>query len=279
MKKPQWLNKKLDINQCGPMKETLRSLGLNTVCEAAGCPNMTECFNLGIATFLILGDVCTRECAFCGVAKGKTKPWDIDEPMRIKEAVEASGLKFVVVTSPTRDDLADGGALAFVETVKVLKNVSGLKVEILVPDFGGKESAIKLIADCSADVVAHNIETAPSLYIKVRKGALYGRSLDLLKKVKQYNKSIFTKSGLMLGLGETFDEVVETLKDLRRVDCDFLTLGQYLAPSLKHYPVARYVEPAEFAKLADIADQMGFKDVKSSPYTRSSYLADKTLNS
>lgn len=271
MQKPWWLNKKLNINQCRPMKEELRGLRLHTVCEEASCPNMTECFNCGVATFLILGNICTRECAFCAVVKGKPEFWNLDESIRIKQAVERFNLKFVVITSPTRDDLPDGGAKAFTETARVLKSIPGLKVEILVPDFAGKELSIKLIADCRADVVAHNLETVPSLYIQVRKGANYERSLNLLKEIKSRNKSVFTKSGLMLGLGETFDDVLAVLRDLRRVDCDFLTLGQYLAPSLKHYPVARYVELEEFAGLAEIAGQMGFKDVKSSPYTRSSY--------
>jgi lipoyl synthase len=277
MKKPEWLNKKLNINQCRPMKDTLRALKLYTVCEEASCPNMTECFNCGVATFLILGDVCTRGCAFCGVVKGEPKPWDIDESARIKEAVDKFSLKFIVITSPTRDDLVDGGAQAFVDTVKTLKKISNLRVEILVPDFSGSEESIRSISGCGADVVAHNLETVPSLYIKVRKGAQYKRSLELLKKVKECNKDIFIKSGLMLGLGETFDEVLGVLKDLRQVDCDFLTLGQYLAPSLKHYPVIRYVELEEFSKLAEIACQMGFKDIKSSPYTRSSYLAHTAL--
>lgn len=272
--KPQWINKKIDFGACRKMKSLLKDLRLHTVCESARCPNISECFACGTATFLILGNVCTRNCGFCAVEKGKPLPVDTGEPARIKQAAERLGLTYVVITSPTRDDLKDGGAGHFFLTVKALKAIApSPKVEILIPDFANDPKALATASDSQADVVAHNIETVPSLYIKVRPRADYRKSLEVLKTVKADNPSVFTKSGLMLGLGESGDEVLSVMDDLRQAGCDLLTLGQYLAPSLRHYPVREYVTEEKFKYFEQAAYERGFKQVKSSPYARSSYLA------
>jgi len=274
MRKPQWLDKKVNLAQCRGIKQLLRGGGLLTVCEEALCPNISQCFTSGVATFMILGDICTRQCSFCAVSRGRPRPVDNSEPLRLQEAVRRLGLKYVVITSPTRDDLVDGGAGAFYAVVQALKSIAPLpKVEILIPDFCADSKALEKTANSGAFVVAHNLETVPSLYIKVRKGADYSRSLRVLETIKKINPRIFTKSGLMLGLGETRDEVLEVLRDLRRVGCDFLTLGQYLPPSLNHYPVQEYMGLDTFDFFAGAAKKLDFKGVKSSPYTRSSYLA------
>lgn len=274
MRKPDWLNKKVSLAACNKVKGLLRELDLHTVCEESLCPNVSECFSGSAAAFMILGDVCTRSCRFCNVKKGNPSGVDYTEPLRVKEAVKRLSLKYVVITSPCRDDLEDGGSKMFVETVKEIKKLNrNIKVEILIPDFGGDKILLEKTAYCGADVIAHNLETVPSLYIKVRSYADYDRSLKVLRVVKEINKNIFTKSGVMLGLGESSIELIEVLKDLRKVNCDFLTLGQYLAPSLKHYSVKRYIPKEEFLYLSDHAYKSGFKQVMSSPYTRSSYLA------
>jgi lipoic acid synthetase len=278
MKKPHWLNKKVDISACHNLKSALKKLKLHTVCQEALCPNISECFSSGVATFMILGDICTRACTFCGVEKGKPALVDPCEPKRVKEAVEGLGLDYVVITSPTRDDLFDGGASMFAATVKQIKSINAKKkVEILIPDFLGKHKSIEIAAQCGAWVIAHNLETVPSLYPKVRKGADYNRSLKVLKLVKEANKGIFTKSGLMLGLGEGDQEVVQVLQDLRGVGCDFLTLGQYLPPSLAHYSIKEYVLPDKFLFFKNHALKLGFLGVKSAPYVRSSYMAHTLL--
>lgn len=278
MRKPDWLNKKVNLAACNKVKGLLRELDLHTVCEESLCPNVSECFYNGVATFMILGDICTRDCSFCNVKKGRPLEVNYTEPLRVKEAVKRLTLKHVVITSPCRDDLKDGGAEIFVETVKEIKNLNrDIKVEILIPDFRGNKTALGKTACCGADVIAHNLETAPSLYIKVRSSADYDRSLEVLRIVKETNKNIFTKSGLMLGLGENKDEIIGVFNDLRAVGCDFITLGQYLSPSLKHYPVKRYILPEEFLYLSDEAYKLGFKKVMSSSYARSSYLAHTFL--
>jgi lipoic acid synthetase len=260
------------------MKETLRKFNARTVCEKALCPNIADCFNYGVATFLILGDVCTRDCAFCAVTKGTPKEPDLREPQNILKAVRILNLSYVVITSPTRDDLKDAGASLFYQAVKAIKNFApAIKVEILIPDFLGKRSLIKQVVAAGPDVVSHNLETTPSLYGKVRKGADYQRSLKVLKAIKQANSTIYTKSGIMLGLGEQEMEILQVFEDLRRIDCDFLTLGQYLAPSQKHYPVKAFISPKKFQYFAKEAYSLGFKAVKSSPYCRSSYLAHTFL--
>ncbi len=262
------------------MKNNLRGLNLRTVCEESLCPNISECFSNNVATFMILGDVCTRQCAFCAVKKGKPFMNDKDEPHRVAKAVEFLGLKYVVVTSPSRDDLPDGGAAMFRETVVAIKKSNpAAKIEILIPDFSGNSAAIKKVCDCPADIISHNIETVPSLYKKIRTGAEYLQSLEVLKLIKKYGKKILTKSGIMLGLGETEVEVLKVFDDLRGVNCDFLTLGQYLAPSKRHCPVKEYITLEKFAFFEGKAYALGFAKVKSSPYVRSSYLAHDFLSS
>ncbi len=273
-KKPQWLNKKVSLYSCHKLKRLLRDLNLHTVCEESLCPNISECFNSKIATFMILGDICTRDCRFCAIKKGKPKEVDYQEPIRVKKAVELLGLDYVVITSPSRDDLEDGGASLYNQAVKEIKSLSQQKkVEILIPDFLGKKESLAKVVSSAADVIAHNLETVPSLYIEVRSQANYQRSLEVIKNIKELNKDIYTKSGLMLGLGEKESEVKQVLRDLKRVQCDFLTLGQYLPPTLKHYPIKEYLPSEKFDYFLQYALNLGFKGVKSSVYTRSSYLA------
>lgn len=278
-KKPPWLDKKVNLYTCHSLKTILRELNLHTVCERTLCPNISECFSQGIATFMILGDICTRNCRFCGVIKGSPKEVDYDEPRRIREAVKLLKLNYIVITSPSRDDLDDGGAEMFCKTVEAIKNLSSSKkVEILIPDFLGKRQSLEKVADCDLEVIAHNIETVPSLYKKVRKAADYNRSLKVLGLIKKINKKVLTKSGLMLGLGEKKSEVIGVLRDLRKVDCDFLTLGQYLPPSLRHFPLKEYIPPSNFTYFKNYALNLGFKGVNSAPYVRSSYLAHSFLS-
>lgn len=278
MRKPKWLDKKVNLGVCRKVKELLREFNLHTVCEESLCPNISECFYRGMATFMILGNICTRRCNFCAVNKGTPQKIDSDEPKRVKAAVKQLNLNYVVITSPARDDLADGGAEMFSRTIKEIKEIGGfLKVEILIPDFLGNALAIEKIADCGADIIAHNLETVPSLYPKVRKVADYNRSVSILKMIKKINRAVFTKSGVMLGLGESNKEIINVMKDLRQAECDFLTLGQYLAPSVNHYPVKKYISPQDFIDLEKKALSLGFKQVKSSPYIRSSYLAHTFL--
>jgi lipoic acid synthetase len=274
MKKPYWLDKKINLEKNREIKTLLRGLRLSTVCENALCPNISECFGCGTATIMIMGDSCTRSCSFCAVDKSKPLSLDDGEPQRVKAAVLKLKLNYVVLTSPTRDDLPDGGAAHFARAVSVIKSISEkMKVEILVPDFLGNKNSFGVIAACGADVIAHNVETVPSLYTKVRQGADYGRSLGLLSYVKKISVGTLTKSGIMLGLGEAECEVFDVMRDLREACVDILTIGQYLAPSSKHYPVCEYVSPETFSTLKDKALKLGFKYVQSSPYTRSSYLA------
>lgn len=272
------MNKKFDFTACRKTKKALRRLTVHTVCEEALCPNLTDCFAKGIATFLILGNICTRSCTFCAVNKGVPKKPDPKEPQKILAAIKALDLRYVVITSPTRDDLEDAGAGLFYRTVKEIKSFAqAIKVEILIPDFSGKRNLIEKVVEAAPDLISHNLETTPSLYIKVRKGAGYQRSLGVLKTIKQLNPALYTKSGLMLGLGEQEEELLQVFEDLRKADCDFLTLGQYLAPTLRHYPVKEFISPEKFSYLAKKAYKLGFKGVQSSPYTRSSYLAHEFL--
>lgn len=251
----------------------MQDLNLKTVCQEARCPNISECYCQKTATFLILGDVCTRGCSFCAVKKGNPLPVDLEEPVRIAQAISKLGLRYAVITSVTRDDLIDGGAGAFVQTISVIrKQIRAIKIEVLIPDFQGSIEPLKKVIDAKPDVISHNLETVPRLYNQLRQGADYNRSLMLLQLVKNYG-NIYTKSGLMLGLGETSQEVLEVLRDLRNKQCDFLTLGQYLSPSKNHYPVKEYITPEQFAYYKEKALEMGFSNVASSPYARSSYLA------
>jgi len=276
--KPAWLNKKVNLGACTEMKRVLRNLGVETVCEQALCPNMGECFARSEATFLILGTQCTRMCSFCNVRKGLPMPPDPGEGRRVARAVARLGLKHVVITSVTRDDLADGGASVFAETVSLVRRESPrTTIEVLIPDFQLSIEALQAVADASPDIIAHNLETVPSLYQWVRQGADYTRSLEVLRLAKEFAPSRKTKSGLMLGMGEERDEIVAVMKDLRAVKCDFLSIGQYLAPSIEHFPVKEYITPEQFDLYGDTAREMGFAHVESAPYVRSSYAAGEYL--
>lgn len=277
-RKPSWLDKKIKLSDCAGVKAGLRELGVNTVCEEASCPNIGECFERGEATFIILGKVCTRACAFCGIAKGEPKPPDPDEPKRVAEGVKKMGLKHVVITSVTRDDLPDGGAAVFAATIEeIRKSGRPVVVEALVPDFRMDRGAIAKVAAASPDIIAHNLETVPRLYKKARQGADYKRSLEVLKTIKEIGGGIFTKSGLMLGLGETEQEVLSVFDDLVSCGCDFLSIGQYLAPSYAHVPVEEYITPEKFTFYRQKALDAGLKKVLSGPYVRSSYMAGEYI--
>lgn len=270
---PKWLKRPLPQAGMQFTSDVIADLRLETVCESAKCPNRTECWSQQTATFMILGNVCTRPCGFCSVPRGKTEVVQIDEPDRVAEAAERLGLKYVVITSVTRDDLADGGANHFYECVLAVRNRTGAKVEVLTPDFKGNRAAIHRVIESAPDVFNHNTETVPRLYDRVRRNADYQRTLDLLKQVKDEAPEMPTKSGLMLGLGETRDELLEVCADLREVGCDMLTLGQYLQPTLDHLPVERYVPPEEFDEIGDQVRKLGFSMVASGPFVRSSYHA------
>jgi lipoic acid synthetase len=275
---PEWLKRPLPRGNGNFFtQELLRELELETVCENARCPNRPECYARRTATFMILGNICTRPCGFCSVPRGRPEPLAEDEPERLAEAAHRLGLRHVVITSVTRDDLADGGADHFYRCILEVRARAGAAVEVLTPDFLGDWRAVDRVLEAQPEVYNHNLETVPRLYRKVRGRADYRRSLDLLVRVKDRAPQITTKSGLMLGLGETVDELLEVLADLRAVSCDTLTLGQYLAPTLKHVPVARYVPPAEFDNLAGLARSLGFAHVASGPFVRSSYHADEMV--
>jgi lipoic acid synthetase len=277
-KKPAWLKVKcMDSAEVIKLKDHLRNNKLHTVCEEAFCPNIGECFSSGTATFMVLGDICTRRCSFCDVAHGRPLMPDPDEPRRLAESVSAMKLKYVVITSVDRDDLDDGGSKHFARCIQsVRENNPDIRIEILIPDFKKCLTiALNILSNELPDVLNHNIETVPRLYRNVRPGSAYQHSLNLLKTFKILNPSIPTKSGIMLGLGESKIEVIDVLHDLRNVGVDLVTIGQYLAPSKHHTPVDRYVRPEEFKELEDIARLIGFKDVASGPLVRSSYHADE----
>ena len=276
-KKPDWIRSKIVDSQIFfKTKEVVNKNNLHTVCQEANCPNITECWSKKHATFMIMGDTCTRGCAFCDVKTGKPSPLDELEPFKVSKAVKELELNHVVITSVDRDDLDDGGANHFKEVVlEVKKNNPNTTIEVLTPDFLKKGNAYEKVVEANPDVFNHNIETVPSLYLKVRPGSRYFTSLELLKMVKNKNPHLFTKSGIMLGLGEDKDEVIQVMDDLRMANVDFLTIGQYLQPSVKHFPLNRYVHPDEFNELKNIALSKGFLLVSSSPLTRSSYHADE----
>ena len=275
---PDWLKRKLPSgNENFFTHNLLRDLKLETVCENARCPNRPECYSRRTATFMVLGNVCTRPCGFCSVPRGETVELEADEPARVAEAAERLGLKHVVITSVTRDDLPDGGAEHFYQCVTAVRERTGSAVEVLTPDFLGNVAAIDRVIESKPDVYNHNLETVPRLYRRVRGRADYRRSLDLLLQVKNREPDMVTKAGLMLGIGETIEELFDVLADLRAVKCDVLTLGQYLAPTLKHIPVARYVPPQEFDEIAVRARWLGFKQVVAGPFVRSSYHADEMV--
>jgi len=279
--RPQWLRAPAPAGEnYRDLKSLVERLRLHTVCESAACPNVGECWNHRTATFMILGNVCTRRCGFCAVEKGVPLPVDYDEPRRVAEAAAAMGLKFAVVTSVNRDDREDGGAELFALVIRAIRErVPGCGVEVLVPDFQGSHPALDTVLDSAPDVFNHNTETVPRLYRQVRLGARYVRSLDVLAYAKQRAPAVPTKSGLMLGLGETPDEVRSVMRDLRDHGVDILTLGQYLRPSPKHLPIARYVPPEEFAELRAAGYEMGFGHVESGPLVRSSYHASNHVDS
>jgi len=278
LRKPDWIRIRLTANpEVDRIKGILRQRKLASVCEEASCPNLSECFSHGTATFMIMGEICTRRCPFCDVAHGKPNPLDPDEPRQLAEAVAEMQLKYVVVTSVDRDDLKDSGAGHFAACIEAVRRANPTTtLEVLVPDFRGRmDIALSILADTPPDVFNHNLETVPRLYKKARPGADYEWSLDLLARYKSVQPDVQTKSGLMLGLGETFEEVVEVMKDCRRHNVDMLTFGQYLQPSRDHLPVDRYVHPDEFEALAEEARALGFKRVASGPLVRSSYQADQ----
>ncbi len=275
LERPEWVRAPAPVGEnYRAVKSLMGGLRLHTVCESAACPNVGECWNHRTATFMILGNVCTRRCGFCAVGKGAPLPVDEDEPARVAEAAAVLGLKYAVITSVNRDDRKDGGAALFASTIRAIRaRLSGCQVEVLIPDFQGSHPALDLVLDAAPDVLNHNIETVPRLYRQVRLGARYERSLEVLAYAKRVRPSVPTKSGLMLGLGELPEEVLEAMRDLRAHHVDLLTIGQYLRPSPKHLPILRYATPEEFADLRRAGLEMGFAHVESAPLVRSSYHA------
>jgi lipoyl synthase len=278
--KPEWLKVRAPGSPSYlRLKSLMRDLGLHTVCEEARCPNIGECWNHGTATFMILGDVCTRACSYCAVAHGRPAAVDAAEPGRVAEAIAVLGLDYVVVTSVDRDDLPDGGASIFAETIRETRaRTTQCRIEVLIPDFQGNESALRSVLDARPDVLNHNTETVPRLYRMARSGGRYSRTLELLDRSRRYNPEIPTKSGLMVGLGEDKGELIATFGDLRSVGCSILTIGQYLRPTDEHAPMVRYYHPDEFRELKAIALDLGFVHVESGPLVRSSYHAHETAD-
>jgi lipoyl synthase len=279
LRKPDWLKVKLGGgDEFNKVKNILSSKGLHTVCEEANCPNLGECFCKGTATFMILGDICTRNCKYCNVKNGIPSHVNPHEPKNIAEAVKDLELKYVVITSVTRDDLRDGGAMTFRKTIDEIKKLTKAKVEVLTPDFKGDTDAIRKVLEAEPDVFAHNIETVERLFHKVRPNANYRKSMIFLKRIKEIDPKQITKSGLMIGLGETKQEIIKTMKELRLVKVDILTIGQYLQPRTDLTPVEKYYTPEEFEEFREIGNEMGFKFVMSGPLVRSSYHAAEGLN-
>jgi lipoyl synthase len=279
-KKPYWVKKKvkLDAKTINEVRTLIEDLSLNTVCQSAQCPNIFECFANKTATFMLMGDICTRNCSYCSVKTGKPEALDEEEPLRVAEAVEKMGLKYVVITSVTRDDIPDGGAAHFSNTIRQIKKLNpDSGIECLIPDFRGDNRSLEVVLDQKLNVLNHNIETVERIFNKVRRGSDYRRSLRVLKSAKEIKPDIYTKSGFMLGLGEEKREIVELLKDLRNVDCDILTIGQYLQPSGLNIKVSKYYTQQEFKKIGKIAEEMGFKAVVSGIFVRSSYNAGIVL--
>jgi len=277
LRKPSWIRIRHSNSQkVSQLKQTLRKQELFTVCEEAQCPNLNECFTHGTATFMIMGQICTRRCPFCDVAHGKPKPLDTDEPKHLADTIAKMSLKYVVITSVDRDDLRDGGAMHFKNCIVAIRvQTPQVKIEILTPDFRGRvDKALDILTDCPPDVFNHNLETVPLLYPQVRPGADYQHSLELLKNFKQQHPQVTTKSGLMLGVGETKKQVLDVLRDLRQHQVDMLTLGQYLQPSRYHLAVEEYIHPDQFAEYKELALEVGFSQVASGPMVRSSYHAD-----
>lgn len=280
LRKPEWLKKKLPSKgSMDSMQNMVRHLRLHTVCEEANCPNVGECFGNKTATFMILGETCTRGCRFCAVGKGQALPPDPQEPQHLAEAVKELGLKHAVITSVTRDDLPDGGAAHFAKTIEVVGKLNpNTTIEVLIPDFQGDEEALKTVLQAKPDILNHNIETVPSLYEKVRPGADFERSLLLLKRVKEHGSDIFSKTGIMVGLGETAPEMTQVMKRLVDIKCDIFTIGQYLQPSGEHLPVEEYVTPEQFEAYGQEGLSLGLAYVESGPFIRSSYNAARALD-
>jgi lipoic acid synthetase len=277
LRRPDWLKARLPV---GPtyenLKRLMRSKTLHTVCEEARCPNIGECWGAGTATFMILGDTCTRSCGFCAVKTGRPTTLDLDEPRRVAEAVRQMGLGHAVVTSVNRDELHDGGAGIFAETIRLVRELSPeTSVEVLIPDFKGDREALRTVLEARPDILNHNTETVPRLYRRVRPQATYERSLELLRRAREYHAELTTKSGVMVGLGESFDEVIQTMADIRAQGTDIITVGQYLRPSAQHLPIERYWHPDEFAELRVAGLRMGFRHVEAGPLVRSSYHAER----
>ena len=273
--KPEWIRVKLRSDEIRELKNILKTDRVVTVCEEAMCPNMSDCWAKSHATFMILGDICTRSCSFCNIKTGKPKNIDKFEPIRIANSVKKLNLSHVVITSVDRDDLQDGGAEHFSKTIdKIKSKCPNVSIEILTPDFKNKPNSIKLLAKCPIDVFNHNLETVKTLYKRVRPGADYDHSLKILKEIKKYNPKLFTKSGIMIGLGEDLSQIMQLMNDLRQNDVDFITIGQYLRPSKNHHPVVKYHHPEYFKKLYNEAMNMGFKIASVSPFTRSSFHAE-----
>jgi lipoyl synthase len=272
--KPDWLNKKINLKDCSRLKQVLRDLRVETVCEQAMCPNISECFLRSEATFLILGRHCTRMCSFCNIIKAKPLSADPDEPRRVAQAVAQLCLKHVIITSVTRDDLSDGGAGIFADTVlRIFQKSPQVSIEVLIPDFKLSLVALSTVVGSGPQIIAHNLETVPSLYKEVRQGANYSTSLSLLRMIKEISPEPKTKSGIMLGLGEKTEEVYSVMEDLRSVGCDFLSIGQYLSPSQRHYPVRDYIKLEQFDDYKAKGLELGFLHIESAPYVRSSYMA------
>jgi lipoic acid synthetase len=273
--KPAWLKARAPVGEnFHQLKKLARGLGLHTVCESAQCPNIGECWNHGTATFMLLGDICTRRCGFCAVPKGKPQPIDYEEPRRVAEAIAALGIKHAVITSVNRDDDNVGGARIFAETIREIRSLApGCRVEVLIPDFQGLEEPLRVVLDAQPDVLNHNTETVPRLYRTVRSGARYERTLNLLANAKKLSPGMVTKSGVMVGLGETVSELLDVFRDLGSRGVDILTVGQYLRPSRDHLPIARFYTPDEFRMLKEEAMACGFRHVQSGPLVRSSYHA------
>jgi lipoic acid synthetase len=280
LRTPAWLKRPIPRgNRVTRIRKVVHRWNLHTVCESAACPNRQECYSQGRLTFMILGNICTRNCSFCKVQTGRPLPPDPDEPERLCEAVKELGLKYAVITSVCRDDLPDGGATQFAQVIEALHHDSSdIGIEVLIPDFRGSSSALQKVVAAQPTVLNHNAETVPRLYSEVRPQAKYQCSLEVLKRAKASDKRLLTKSGLMLGLGERKEEVIAVMEDLREAECDFITLGQYMRPSLKHHEVARYVTPDEFAQYEVIAREIGFLGVASGPLVRSSFNAPDLLN-
>lgn len=276
---PRWLKVKTSWGEnYRRIKSLLDRFDLHTVCQEANCPNISHCFEQGTATFLILGDICTRGCRFCDVKRGIPLPVDEEEPKRVAEAVKQLRLHYAVITSVTRDDVKDGGASIFARVIReIRKSTPDCKVEVLIPDFAGSAESLRIVLQAKPDVLNHNMETIKRLYPTVRKGADYQRSLDLLRKVKGIDKDVIVKSGMIIGLGESWDEIIELMSNLKDAGCELLTIGQYLSPSEDHIPITKFYHPDDFSKLKDIGEKMGFAHVESGPLVRSSYQAKEQV--